>query len=315
MKKYKSRLVLIDRYFSRIRPLHMHLTWADLKEVKTDWDLLKRNYQRSIRDDDLDGSWDFLVLSFTSGYEKTTPLFVKAGIFSSFFWRDEKLQTKGWGKSLGWWWLHADIFSNRIGKRVNEWKKERMNQPTNKHSKHNFNKKIITVLSMCRLKVYRYSGMLLDTGYIVHKEIMGGQIGPYAFSQAGVMWSDVKITCNGKMFSGALVTRTGSRPGIFLLRKKFAAWSKLLQGCWRMGEFLKSNSPTHIPNAPPKIPILEAGFSINFCSSCSFLFEIFILYHLEICSISHSYRNAFKSFFNFCCQSGELDFGRSGVRA
>jgi len=47
-----------------------------------------------------------------------------------------------------------------------------------------------------RLKVYRYSAILVDTGYIVHDKLQGGRIGAYAFSQASVMWSNMKITCN-----------------------------------------------------------------------------------------------------------------------
>lgn len=53
-------------------------------------------------------------------------------------------------------------------------------------------------LLFSRLKVYRRSAILLDTGYIIHNDIKGGQLGPYSFSQSGMIWSDVKVTCNGE---------------------------------------------------------------------------------------------------------------------
>ncbi|XP_057309993.1 cartilage oligomeric matrix protein-like isoform X1 [Hydractinia symbiolongicarpus] len=51
-------------------------------------------------------------------------------------------------------------------------------------------------MGLIRLKVYRRSAILLDTGYIIHNDIKGGQLGPYSFSQSGMIWSDVKVTCN-----------------------------------------------------------------------------------------------------------------------
>ena len=79
-----------------------------------------------------------------------------------------------------------------------------------------FNNKIYFLIFIWyfRLKVYKYSAILLDTGYIVHEKLRGGKLGPYAFSQASLIWSNMKVSCNGKC---DFQYPPNSSPGFFVL--------------------------------------------------------------------------------------------------
>jgi len=50
-----------------------------------------------------------------------------------------------------------------------------------------------------RLTVHRHSALFLDTGLIFDHTIKGGRIGAYTFSQANVIWSNIKIECSDKL--------------------------------------------------------------------------------------------------------------------
>lgn len=54
-------------------------------------------------------------------------------------------------------------------------------------------------VGLIRLIVHRSSALFLDTGYIFDQHLRGGKIGPYAFSQAAVVWSGIKIKCNDEL--------------------------------------------------------------------------------------------------------------------
>ena len=41
---------------------------------------------------------------------------------------------------------------------------------------------------------------MLDTGYLKNDALKGGKLGPYAFSQSRVIWSNIQIKCNGNYY-------------------------------------------------------------------------------------------------------------------
>ena len=40
---------------------------------------------------------------------------------------------------------------------------------------------------------------MVDTGFLQNESLKGGRFGPYAFSQARMIWSNIKIECNGRI--------------------------------------------------------------------------------------------------------------------
>jgi len=52
---------------------------------------------------------------------------------------------------------------------------------------------------LIRLQVHKGFEMMVDTGYIVNEKLKGGKIGPYAFSQARMIWSNMRIECNDEL--------------------------------------------------------------------------------------------------------------------
>ena len=51
-------------------------------------------------------------------------------------------------------------------------------------------------LGIIRLTVHKESSLFLDSGFIFDGSLKGGRIGPYAFSQANLIWSNMDIRCN-----------------------------------------------------------------------------------------------------------------------
>ena len=49
----------------------------------------------------------------------------------------------------------------------------------------------------CRLQVYEGKDKFFDTGCLYDRSIKGGRVGLFVFSQKAVIWSDVKVKCEG----------------------------------------------------------------------------------------------------------------------
>ncbi|XP_066924017.1 cartilage oligomeric matrix protein-like [Clytia hemisphaerica] len=79
---------------------------------------------------------------------------------STLLWRDEK--NRGWQDKTSYFWqlLHRPMYG------------------------------------LIRLKVYKDLELMVDTGFLQNETLKGGKFGPYAFSQARMIWSNMKIECN-----------------------------------------------------------------------------------------------------------------------
>lgn len=47
----------------------------------------------------------------------------------------------------------------------------------------------------CRLKFFSGSTQVVDTGCVCDKAIIGGKLGVFSFSQANVIWSNIRYSC------------------------------------------------------------------------------------------------------------------------
>ena len=52
-----------------------------------------------------------------------------------------------------------------------------------------------------RLQVFEGKNLYFDTGCLFDKTIKGGKVGLFVFSQKNVIWSDIKVKCEGELFS------------------------------------------------------------------------------------------------------------------
>eukprot|EP00112_Aurelia_sp_Birch-Aquarium-sp1_P017304 Seg3995.1 transcript_id=Seg3995.1/GoldUCD/mRNA.D3Y31 product=Thrombospondin-4 protein_id=Seg3995.1/GoldUCD/D3Y31 len=84
---------------------------------------------------------------------------------------------------------------NYTGQTTMLWKDEK-EQGWKDHVPYSFKLQHRPQYGLIRLQVFEHSNLLVDTGYIVNTELKGGKVGLYAFSQEGVIWSNLKIECN-----------------------------------------------------------------------------------------------------------------------
>ncbi|XP_031553776.1 cartilage oligomeric matrix protein-like [Actinia tenebrosa] len=74
--------------------------------------------------------------------------------------------------------------------------KDPANQGWKDKTKYFWQLTVRPAVGLIRLRVDTEKGMLVDTGNIWDDTLTGGRIGMYVFSQAEVVWEDMKYACN-----------------------------------------------------------------------------------------------------------------------